>query len=155
MYTNRSPMMFKSLILLLSVALASVTALKKLELKLYESRDLGHEGLVYRCSQDQYNQCYGLGDIGKTRGLASANFETFDGPNQQYSVTLYSGAHCNGNYDRWAFSRYSGQSYHINSFPTIHRNVHSFKIANFQTSTTSGYHDGFDNTVEGSCEIEF
>ncbi|KAG0343723.1 hypothetical protein BG004_005043 [Podila humilis] len=146
--------MSKSLVLLLSVVLVSVKAWREFELRLYEVPGAQHDGLAYLCSQHEYQQCYST-DKGKYRGLRSAVFETFNGRKQHYSVTLYSNTNCNGNFDRWSFSRGIGQPFSIDSFPTVSGNIRSFKIDNFHTSTTSGLEETYVDAVENSCENEF
>ncbi|KAG0343724.1 hypothetical protein BG004_005044 [Podila humilis] len=145
--------MFKSLFLLLSILLVSVTALQRIELQFFESANQKYEGLVYRCSQHEYQKCYHT-DKGQYRGLRSAIFESFNGRNDKYSLTLYSGNNCNGNFDRWSFSLYSGKAYRIDNFPTISASVRSFKIADFHTSTTSGVQNTFEDAVQNSCKLE-
>ncbi|KAG0343726.1 hypothetical protein BG004_005046 [Podila humilis] len=145
--------MFKSLVLLLSVLLISVAAYERIEMQFFEAEDQKYDGLVYRCSQHEYQKCYHT-DKGKHRGLRSAMFSTFNGRNDHYSVTLYSGDNCNGNFDRWSFSRHSGQFYRINSFPTVSANVRSFKIADFHTSTTSGVQNTYEDAVQNSCVLK-
>lgn len=71
-----------------------------------------------------------------------------------FSVILYSGASCNGQYDRWTFQlgKYKG-SYNVRSFPTLNDNVRSFKVANFFTSEVAGGDAGWnpEKTYDNYC----
>ncbi|KAG0372351.1 hypothetical protein BGX24_000367 [Mortierella sp. AD032] len=71
-------------------------------------------------------------------GLSSAKYWQWDYVKTKFSVTFYSGSNCDGRYDRWTFPRLASQAYNINAFHSLDNNVRSFKIADFETSTTSG-----------------
>lgn len=112
-----------------------------------------------KCDVPLYNQCYRMpGSPLDFSLVASAYFWRGFLSVSDFSITLYTGSSCDGQWARWSFNRGLLGSYTIHDFqrPELYRNVHSFKIANFQTSTTTGNNQPADASVHTStCREDY
>ncbi|KAF9901387.1 hypothetical protein EC991_006238 [Linnemannia zychae] len=139
--------MFKSTLLLgLVLAASSVNA----SITFWE-----HGGKIGRrisCNKTPwYNQCYYIAGDFANIGLSSAQFVNEEIFKSKYSVTLYSSNDCYGNFDRWSFSRGINEEYSIHGFQSLNDNVRSFKIADYETSTTTGWASQHESTKMADC----
>ncbi|KAG9067687.1 hypothetical protein KI688_011274 [Linnemannia hyalina] len=73
-------------------------------------------------------------------GISSARFVNSELFLKRFSSTFNSSPIRNGYDNIWPFQRpYGSDPYNINNFPTVNDNVRSVKIANYETSNTSGH----------------
>ncbi|KAK3843351.1 MAG: hypothetical protein J3R72DRAFT_522766 [Linnemannia gamsii] len=143
--------MFKS-ILLVGVALAAALVVEAKPDIVFAS-GLNMKGERTRCEDLDYQVCYGFPGAAN---LQSLKFTNYDFPDEKdFSITLYHGAACNDQYDRWSFKQSDDGKDTINGWKSLHL-LYSFKIANFQTSNVSGGHHGVkDITKVPNCWQEF
>ncbi|KAF9176410.1 hypothetical protein BGZ50_000805, partial [Haplosporangium sp. Z 11] len=101
-------------------------------------RVVGHEA-EFTCYIERYDLCHRIPQ-GFT-GVRAAYFINLalNGKNN-FSITLYTGDTCNDKWARWSFNKGWMGDYTINDFqrPELWNNVRSFKVAHYQTSTTTG-----------------
>ncbi|KAF9919997.1 hypothetical protein FBU30_010280 [Linnemannia zychae] len=117
--------------------------------------DTERRGTRYGCiNTKRFNQCYEIQESIRSFGLSS--FESVHtGRNRDrkaYSITLYSGRGCTGQWDRWSFEQKFLDVYKVDYFPTINDNVRTFKMADFATSSDSGNANWDpENTESAGC----
>ncbi|KAG0261389.1 hypothetical protein BGZ95_004239, partial [Linnemannia exigua] len=100
----------------------------------------------YACDVGQFNICHRIPQS-YTGSRAAWMWNSYGGKGD-FSITLYTGDTCNDKWARWSFNRKYGEHYTINDFQRkeLWNNVRSFKIADFQTSTTTGSGQPKDNS---------
>ncbi|KAK3806019.1 MAG: hypothetical protein J3R72DRAFT_507507 [Linnemannia gamsii] len=109
----------------------------------------------YSCDIDKYNLCYRTPN--GFEGVRAAHFFNGDTDHSEYSITFYTGNSCNDKWARWSFKRGFMGSYTIHDFQRqeLWNNVRSFKMANYQTSTTTGNDQPKDGrVVMANCNVE-
>ncbi|KAF9929343.1 hypothetical protein FBU30_001704 [Linnemannia zychae] len=117
--------------------------------------DMYRQGKTIECPKARsFDVCYNLDKVAHL-GLSSGVYNNADIFLKSFSVTLYSGPGCNGRFDRWSFQRgYFDKPYYIEYFQSLNDNVRSFKIANFETSTTSGWaREDEESKFDAQCDV--
>ncbi|KAG0258341.1 hypothetical protein BGZ95_005002 [Linnemannia exigua] len=148
---------FALLATLAALTLTPTTNAEKLELSFCPVPRIRGSESTYTCDVPYYNTCFQMLNTPVDFSLVgSAYFWRGFLDNADYSITLYTGYACDGQWARWSFNRGILGSYTIHDFqrPELYRNVHSFKIANFQTSTTTGNNQPRDAIIHAAnCRV--
>ncbi|KAG0365539.1 hypothetical protein BGX24_004099 [Mortierella sp. AD032] len=109
----------------------------------------------YTCEIEKYNLCYRMPN--GFEGVRAGYFWNNAISQSDFSITLYTGNSCNDKWARWSFKNGFTGSYLIRDFQRqeLWNNVRSFKMANFQTSTTTGNDQPKDDrVVMAHCKAE-
>ncbi|KAI9304559.1 hypothetical protein BJ944DRAFT_266654 [Cunninghamella echinulata] len=94
------------------------------------------KGMSFKCDAVEYQRCHRMEPISSSvYDISSAIFTHKDPFVKDVSVTFYTGHSCDGHWIRKSGSMSNGQSWVWSSFGEYTRNINSFKIANFKTST--------------------
>ncbi|KAF9133966.1 hypothetical protein BGW39_008453 [Mortierella sp. 14UC] len=95
-------------------------------------------------------RCYSV-DAGL--GIRSGEYINGDSAKSKFSVTMYTGPACNGQYDRRSFTRTDSHPYGWDHLTVTTENLRSFKVDPFHTSNVSGGYAGLDPeyTVPSGC----
>jgi hypothetical protein len=142
-------MLLQSVLLLALAASASVVSGEETTPVTFFT-DEGINGVRVACTgADTYGTCYNVDNVALA-GLSSLFYTDRDPYKDQFSLTLYAGPGCNGQYDRWSFEVPPGYAgFYIEKFHTMNDKVRSFKFHDAQTSNVKG---GF---VAGGGEVRY
>ncbi|KAG0261388.1 hypothetical protein BGZ95_004238 [Linnemannia exigua] len=109
----------------------------------------------YTCEVEKYNLCHRMPS--GFEGVRAGNFWNSDVYQTGFSITFYTGNSCNDKWARWSFENGFTGTYTIHDFQRkeLWNNVRSFKMANYQTSTTTGNDQPKEGTVVmANCKTE-
>lgn len=130
-------MLFKSTLFGLALAAGIANA----QVHLLFMKDANQQGKLSYCMSLEFQKCYRAPMLDAS-SMEFLNNNFGDRNQRKFSITLYSGANCNGQYDRWSFEQQDDGKDNMDWFPSLNDNVNSFKVANFLTSFVSGGNAG-------------
>ncbi|KAK3824044.1 MAG: hypothetical protein J3R72DRAFT_458487 [Linnemannia gamsii] len=97
------------------------------------------------CTVEGYNTCHRL----PSNGVSSASYANSDWAKTKFTLTVFSGESCDGDWFQWSFSQnIIDPTFDIEYVNQLNDRIRSYRVADYLMSTGYGPHSGYDRTVK-------